>query len=273
MRPHAMPSRRVTGFGILTLTTAATVLVTVGVAPAQDRPAQHPLADCQPGPTVLFCEDFDELPPGEAASPDWGVEAEQGTLTVAAGRQGQVLDVHTDGNGYAFLEVEDFAAPDNSFFGRMWMRVDAYPTAPDWAHFTMVEATGTGDGTMVRPIGGQYVPDVGAPLLGVGADGGPTGDWTNWQESAPAEAGQWTCVEWEQDAGDNRVSVWIDGQPNPDLTVSTTQHGGNDVDFVFPEFDTVRVGWQLYQADPTPASYDLRFDDVALATERIGCDA
>jgi hypothetical protein len=45
------------------------------------------------------------------------------------------------------------------------------------------------------------------------------------------------------------------------------------VDFVFPEFDTVRVGWQLYQADPTPASYDMRLDDVALATERIGCDA
>jgi hypothetical protein len=248
----------------------------VGAAPEPDQDA-----GCEASPAqgeVLFCEDFEDLPPGEASeetSPSWGVEADAGTLAVAsaAEREGQVLDVRTDGNGFAFLEVEDFSAPGNSFYGRMWMRVEAFPTAPDWAHFTLVEATGTGDGTMVRPIGGQYVPEVGngVPLWGVGSDGGPTGDWTNWQESAPAEAGVWTCVEWEQDASDNRVSVWLDGEAQPDMTVTTTEHGGNQVDFVFPEFDTVRIGWQLYQADPTPASYDVRFDDVALATERLGC--
>jgi hypothetical protein len=181
--------------------------------------------------------------------------------------------VHTDGNGYAFLEVEDFAAPGNSFYGRMRVRVEAFPTAPDWAHFTLVEATGTGDGSIVRPIGGQYVPEVGdgEALWGVGSDGGPTGDWTDWQASAPAQAGRWLCLEWQQDAADNRVVVWIDGEPKPEMTVTTTEHGGNPVDFVFPEFDTVRIGWQLYQADPTPGSYDLRLDDLALSTERLGC--
>ena len=43
----------------------------------------------------------------------------------------------------------------------------------------------------------------------------------------------------------------------PDLTVTTTEHGGNPVDFVFPRFDTVKIGWQLYQGDPTPAAYDM----------------
>jgi hypothetical protein len=261
-------TRRATGLGLLSLAVTATMLV-----PAAACPRPDPEAGCEPDDAVLFCEDFEDLPRGEATSPDWGVEAQQGGMTVGPGRRGQVLRAHTDGNGYAFLEVEDFAAPDNSFFGRMWVRVDAFPTAPDWAHFTLVEASGQGDGTLVRPIGGQYVPTVGAPLWGVGSDGGPTGDWTNWRESAPAEAGRWTCLEWEQDAADNRVSVWIDGELNPDLTVSTTEHGGSPVDFVFPEFDTVRIGWQLYQGDPTPAAYDVRFDDVTLATERVGCDA
>ncbi|MBL1068777.1 hypothetical protein JK356_19230 [Streptomyces sp. 7-21] len=234
---------------------------------------------------MLFCEDFEDLPRGGATSLHWGVDTRHGTLTVGPDRlsdpgerrPGQVLTVHTEDNGHAFVEVDDFDAPDNSFFGRMRVRVDAFPTAPDWAHFTLVEATGEGDGSVVRPIGGQHVPAAGdtagdgTPLWGVGSDGGPTGDWTDWRESAPAEAGEWLCLEWEQDASDNRVSVWIDGEPHPELTVTTTRHGGNPVDFVFPDFDTVRFGWQLYQGGSEPGAYDVMLDDLALGTERIGC--
>jgi hypothetical protein len=253
---------------VAALAAATTLLTLAGTAPAS---AEHPRAGCEADPALLFCEDFEELEPGAGTGADWAADTGNGTLSVQSGRQGQVLGVHTDGNGYAFLEVEDFAAPGNSFFGRMRVRVDAFPTAPDWAHFTLVEATGTGDGTIVRPIGGQWVPTEGAALWGVGSDGGPTGDWTDWQPTAPAEDGRWQCLEWELDASDNRVSVWIDGEAKPEMTATTTDHGGNQVDFLFPEFDTVRIGWQLYQADPTPASYDLRLDDLALSTERLGC--
>jgi hypothetical protein len=267
------PARRMTTLiGAFGLAAVTTVTLSAAGAPAHGR--HHD--SCRPGPAVLFCEDFEELRRGGAASLDWGVDTEHGTLTVERGRDhrpGQVLRVHTEGNGHAFLEVDDFAAPDNSFYGRVWMRVDAFPTAPDWAHFTLVEATGAGDGSVVRPLGGQYVPQAGdgVALWGVGSDGGPTGDWTDWRESAPAEEDVWTCVEWQQDAADNRVQVWLDGDLQEDLTVSTTRHGGNQVDFVFPEFDTVRIGWQLYQGGPTPDSYDVLLDDVTLATERVGC--
>lgn len=265
--------------GALVLATTATVATATTAATAAPTPARQDAGCAAAAASLLFCEDFESLPPGEAHSPDWGVETNGGTLTVAADedRGGQVLAVHTEDNGYAFLRVEDFAAPDNSFYGRMWVRVEAFPTAPEWAHFTLVEASGEGDGTLVRPVGGQYVDEANlndAPsgaFWGVGSDGGPTGDWTNWQESVPAEAGRWTCVEWQQDAGDNLVRVWLDGEAKPELTVSTTEHGGEPVDFVFPEFDTVRVGWQLYQANPTPPAFDLLVDEVALATERLGC--
>lgn len=105
----------------------------------------------------------------------------------------------------------------------------------------------------------------------MGADGGPTGDWTNWRESAPVTEDEWQCFEWKFDPTDNRVAVWIDGVANPELTASTTEHGGNDVPFVLPTVDTVKIGWQLYQGGTTPGAFDLWIDDIALSTKRLGC--
>ncbi len=220
-------------------------------------------------PDMLFCEDFQSVPLGGATSLKWGVDTSHGTLTVEKAPRGQrVLHGHTERNGRAFLRVEDFSAPGNSFYGRVRLKVGAFPRKPDWAHYTLIEATGQGP-EIVRPLGGQYVPTAGRALWGVGADGGPTGDWTNWRESAPSREDVWQCVEWRMDATDNRVELWFDGVPQPDLTVSTYSHGGNPVDFVFPRFDTVKFGWQLYQ--PNDGAYDLWMDDIALATRRIGC--
>ncbi|MEV2192631.1 hypothetical protein AB0I02_16820 [Streptomyces phaeochromogenes] len=37
-----------------------------------------------------------------------------------------------------------------------------------------------------------------------------------------------------------------------------------------PAFDKLKLGWHLYQADPTPSSYEVRMDDIALSTRRVG---
>lgn len=262
------------------------ILAALGVLPAmasevrRSGPPAPPrlVSDSCAVASLLFCENFDALPVGEARSPAWGVDLDRGTLTVeqpAKVPPNRVLHVHTDNNGRARLVVEDFAAPNNSFFGRVRIRVDALPTAPDFAHYVFVEATGSEPGgEIVRPLGGQLIPldsGGGQNRLGIGADGGPTGDWTDHRESAPAAEDQWQCFEWEMDASDNRIAVWIDGVANPELTVSTKQHGGNQVDFVFPAFDTVKLGWALFQADPTPPSYDVLMDDIALGAQRVGC--
>lgn len=248
----------------------AVPLTAVPAASASDQLGARTCAKAN----LLFCEDFQSLPVGGASSLHWGVDTKHGTLTVErGGRQGQkVLRVHTEGNGRAFLKVDDFAAPGNSFYGRVRLRVNAFPTAPDWAHYTLIEATGEGP-EIVRPLGGQYAPPPhgDAAFWGVGADGGPTGDWTNWQTTTPSIAGTWQCVEWHMDATDNRISLWFDGTAKPELTVSTREHGGNPVDLTFPRFDTIKLGWQLYQGNPTPAGYDLWMDDIALSTQRVGC--
>jgi len=224
----------------------------------------------------IFCEDFEGFPEGSAESDDWTLFTDRGSLSIDGerARGERALHVHTDGNGYAFLRLP-ITAPGNSYFGRMYLWVTAFPSAPDWAHYTLVEGTGSGSSERVRPVGGQFVPDCcGGPgaFWGIGADGGPTGDWTNWRTSAPSESGTWTCVEWEIDASENLVRLTFDGEPNDDLVVDGDDHGGSDADFVFPSFDDWKIGWQLYQGGPSPSSFDLWIDDLVFAEERVGCD-
>ena len=225
-------------------------------------------------PKTLARENFDRLPLGPVtAGRGWTTDASDGTLTVepsTRGGAGRELHLHTEANGRAFLVFPDLAPPGNSFWARLRLRVDAFPTAPDWAHWTIAEASGTDSATLVRPLGGQYAPTDNGNFWGVGSDLGPTGDWTAWRTSAPAEASTWQCVEFHLDATDNRVTVYLDGIEQPDLTVSTHQHGGTSDDFAFPHFDKLKLGWQLYQADPNPSSYDVRMDDVAVGTRRVG---
>lgn len=241
------------------LVAAAALLMSSGTAVAR--------GDC------LFRENFDHLPLGPVtAGHGWTTDVSAGSLTIepSSTGHGRQLHIHTDGNGRAFLVLPGLNPPGNSFWVRMRLRVGALPTAPNWAHWTIAEASGADSPTLVRPLGGQYVPTSGADFFGVGSDLGPTGDWTAWQTSVPAVAGSWRSVEFHLDATDNRVTVYLDGVEQTALTVSTKQHGGSSGDFVFPHFDTLKLGWQLYQANPTPSSYDVQLDDVVVSTHRVG---
>jgi hypothetical protein len=233
-----------------------------------------PTASATPAPHgPLARENFDRLPLGPVSKGrDWVADTADGALTVApsASGHGRELRIRTQGNGRAFLVFDELAPPGNSFWGRVRLRVAGFPTAPDWAHWTIAEASGADAPTLVRPLGGQYAPTDHGNFWGVGSDLGPTGDWTAWKTSSPAVAGAWQCVEFHLDARDNRVSVYLDGVERSNLTVSTKGHGGTADDFVFPSFDKLKLGWQLYQADPTPPSYDIRMDDIALGTRRVG---
>lgn len=243
-----------------------------GAAGAGTAGAADAGSSCSQVRNALFCEDFESLMPGPAvAANGWSTVTNNGSLTIdgahATGKN--ALHVHTQGNGRAFIQLSPFAPPGNSFFGRMRAWVTAFPSAPDYAHFTLVETSGSQPG-FIRPIGGQYIPGKGV-LWGTGSDGGPTGDWTNWKESAPAEAGKPLCLEWQLAASDNAIKVWINGEEKADLFVNTKQHGGSAVDFVFPTLNSIWFGWWLYQAGSTPPDFDLWLDDIALSSQKLGC--
>jgi hypothetical protein len=249
---------------------AAAVLIAIPPT-ASATPAPHD-ANAPYGKTFVR-ENFNRLPLGPVTKGHgWTTDASNGTLTVepSTDGRGRELRIRTEGNGRAFLVLSDLAPPSNSFWARLRLRVAEFPTAPLWAHWTLAEASGSDSPTLVRPLGGQYAPTDKGNFWGVGSDLGPTGDWTAWKTSAPAVAGKWQCVEFHLDATDNRVTVYFDGVEQPDLTVSTKHHGGTADDFVFPTFDKLKLGWQLYQADPTPASFEMRMDDIAVSSRRVG---
>ncbi|HEY4158372.1 MAG TPA: hypothetical protein VGM29_09750 [Polyangiaceae bacterium] len=221
---------------------------------------------------LALCEDF------EASSFDASTWTLVGQVAPAldtsrAARGAQSAHFHADGNGHSYLqETRTFPAPNNSFWGRMFVYIDALPVTPDDAHFTLVEAAGTGNGSMVRE-GGQY------RKFGAGTDGGPSGDWTNIDadpvngvvQQVPEKS--WVCVEWEYSGALDETHFFWDGVEHPTLATSeNVAHGGNSsVPYDLPEFSSIWFGWWMYQANPTPDHYDVWLDEIALDGARIGC--
>ncbi len=230
-------------------------------------------SDCR-NSSALFCEDFESLPLGPASSNQWSTEG-NGSLTIDDARTfgDRSLRIETQFNGFAFLDIP-FSPPNNSFHARMMVYVEAFPSAPDWAHYTLVEITGSGSSERIRPVGGQFVPpSAGGPgdFWGIGADGGATGDWRDWRLSAPSVPGRWLCIQWNMQASNNFIRLTIDDVQNDELTADTTRHGGNEVDFVFPDIDRVKVGWQLYQGGSTPSEFRLWIDNIVFDDQPVAC--
>jgi hypothetical protein len=107
----------------------------------------------------------------------------------------------------------------------------------------------------------------------VGADGGPTGDWTDWDNGDPVEAvaATWQCIEWRMNAADSAIDVWIDEQFQPSLSV-TRDDNPRGVPFVFPTFNAMTIGWGVFQGGTTPNQFDVHIDDIVLSSERAGCN-
>lgn len=56
---------------------------------------------------------------------------------------------------------------------------------------------------------------------GTEADGGSTGDWTDWKKTAPTTDAAWPCLGWEMNSENTNIIVWIDGVAKPELSAST----------------------------------------------------
>jgi hypothetical protein len=221
---------------------------------------------------ALFCDGFE----GTQIDAAWQKQG-PGSATIDSSQQARgasSLHVHTEGNGFAYLRLRSiFPLAGNRYYARMFVRFDALPTAPDWAHWTFAEAAGSGDGSLIR-VGGQW--DRERNRFGVGSDGGPTGDWTNLDRDPGGSAlttpqDEWLCIEWLHDGDADVTRFFWDAVEHPSLATSASAHGGSDAAYVMPEFESVWVGWWLYQGNPTPSSYDIWIDEVAFDDERIGC--
>eukprot|EP00171_Calliarthron_tuberculosum_P011169 IDg11169t1 len=229
------------------------------------KPTSVPLAvgkgpDCSSD--MLFCEDFENAPLGTAApaSARWSLEGPASVSDTRAHGGRRALLLTPGSSEKAALVLRDFKPPGNSFFGRMNAYVARFPRKPEFAHWVMVEAAGGRE--RIRPIGGQLASISGPPyktLWGIGADGGPTGDWTDWEHGVPAVDAKWACVEWELRDDMSTVNVWMDGKPVMKSAPNLPKPG-----FAFPKFDSIWFGWWVFQGNTIPKNFEVYLDNIAL---------
>jgi hypothetical protein len=242
---------------------------------APDRSTFFGDSRCQ-ARSFLLCDGFETTSIDSAL---WTIEKNGANVVElsqeTAARGAQSVHIKAE-NGFGYLKnTSVFPVPSNNYFGRMFLRVKRFSTV-SYAHWTVAEAAGKGDGSLIR-VGGQYADHFGANRYGVGSDGGPTGDWTlhdadplGKPEEPPIST--WICLEWEHRGSENVTRFFVDGVEHPSLATSETQHGGEDprVKYVLPEVTSLWFGWWQYQSDPEP--FDVWIDELAIDTARIGCE-
>ena len=219
-----------------------------------------------------LCEDFegDSLDTGLWEISKSGSDDPEIDDTRAA-RGEHSLHFHSEDNNFVYItERATFPAANNTYYARMFVYFDALPTAPVYAHWSLSVGLEDGNEAEAR-IGGQYDGDINR--FGVGSDHGPTGDWTNLDEDDPNEVPEreWICLEWLHKGDTNEGRVWINDVEHPSLHTTATDHGGDDVDYILPEFTEAWFGWWHYQGGTDPAEFDIWIDEIVVDDERVGC--
>lgn len=219
------------------------------------------------------------LPPGEpppagfflvddfegGRDPQW-TESKNGngaiTLDTTIGNNSS-SSIRIDANN-AFHTMLQFALPQavrdaNEVYGRVFLRL---ATNPSPAHYVWLEVgTAVNEGHEMR--------------LGHNVGQLQSNHWLNGEQdirdqSRALVANTWYCLEFFMSNNPDELRVWLDGT---ETALSTTnyvagpgaQGNGNAVADFIPPLEAFRIGWELQNGT-------IYFDDVALASQQIGCD-
>lgn len=245
-----------------------------GASPDEPEPPEQNggdfFGDSRCSDEFVFCEDFES---GELDSEVWEPQGPAPDIDDGlAARGSRSAHFHTEDNGLSLIRTSSpFPMSNNRYYARAFVYFDSMPTAPEWAHWTISGAEGSGTEAEIR-VGGQYDNDINR--FGVGTDRGPTGDWTNLDQDdgpQPVPTGEWVCLEWMNDGENQEGRFWWDGEEHPSLYTSASEHGGSDDEYLLPDFESVWFGWWLYQEGTEPGEFDVWIDEIVIDDEPIGC--
>jgi hypothetical protein len=223
-----------------------------------------------------LCDDFESATAGgKPSSSLWQASGDVSIDTAQFARGKQSLHLHIVNQNWATItETKTFPETGNHFFGRLFFRASAIPaTNPPVAHWSLVAGSGNGTAEIREGgINGKW---------GTGTDNrtdGGTGDWTNEDQDPagnvkPVPSNQWACIEWEYDGAKNETRFWWDGVEHPSMHTTSTKHGGDQsVPYILPQFTQLKIGWMLYQTPVSPTTFDIWLDEIAVDSQRIGCN-
>ncbi|MGH7437148.1 MAG: cellulose-binding protein, partial [Polyangiaceae bacterium] len=99
----------------------------------------------------------------------------------------------------------------------------------------------------------------------------PTLSPTGVADSLAPAVGAWTCIEVHVDETAGTIETWVDGKQVVGLTENGTPVADISTQWLSrawkPSLVDFRLGWESYAGQ----TMTLWFDDVALASQRIGC--
>ena len=262
--------------------------VAAGGSAGTEAPAP-PTGSCPPN--ALFCDDFEDDLSGAFPAAPWQDDTGSGASVVVDGLQAfsgnQAVHVNAPPNqayrrGFFSLEQgssDVFPAASHAMFGRAMMFLDATPNAA--VHWTIIQADGraaAGTHDAYYRYGGQQQGGAGLMANYETNSGVSTDCYSHSAARMPVQ--RWACVEWHFDTDRNEMQLWLDGNELTDMHVvdrpTTPGSGclGNATGGQWlapPEFTGLRLGWENYQVSSNDRN--LWIDDVAIATERVGCPA
>ncbi len=210
----------------------------------------------------LFHDDF------EAASVDMTRWTERingaGSFAIdSAQKHGGASALHVTSSGFSVLLAAEgapiFPAPDNTFYGRVWLYVPG--PLPESAHVVWIEA-GDVDND-------QHEVRIGMNLGALQVNLYQNGEVDLRAPGAPLLAETWHCVEFKM--GNDELELWLDGARIDDLSTtdwvaSDSANGNTQAKSGWsPTYAALRIGWELSGAE-------IFYDDVALDHVRIGCE-
>ena len=233
---------------------------------------------CSARAGLLFCDDFEAWPTGSPpAGTRWTTSAATGAISVdsstgsAPAHSGSrsVHFVPTSNSFDTFLIFHDPAtlpAPGGKFFLRFFVRLASGMTGGHNTFMTADLFANPGQGNAVR-VGEQQ------HMLMMTVAGDAHGFLSNqnfYNDGKPGvifPAGAWTCFEMSFDPASTTLDVWVNGTEVPDM---------HPTNIMLDTYDTLRFGFEKYAGfsddpDAGAASLDLWYDDVAIGTQRIGC--
>jgi hypothetical protein len=216
-----------------------------------------------------LCEDFESYGVGQTPNGIWqkqgGGSATVDTTRPFRGEQSvHIVTGESEGGRVWLHTTTDQVFPTRHFFGRFWMYLDALPTAE--VHWDMIEAQGTADEPAAWDDPFEVALRYGGQL------DGPSTDCAKFSETR-MPFGRWACMEWELDSDAEVMRFWLDGDAVEDLEVRKvgTQciSDGTDGVWYYPTFESLNIGWREWWEAGTR---ELWIDEIAVASERVGCD-
>jgi hypothetical protein len=167
---------------------------------------------------------------------------------------------------------EPFPKLSKQHFGRIFVWINQLPDQKiEYRHWVTVQMQPQGNGPVLRVLGGETPPDIGARANDITKQNSAMFDLITPGEDRRREdnvnigAKTWFCFEWSLDVDANQYRMWLDGKPMPG---ANWDH--SNAAYTFQPISTLWLGWTDWHNDQ--ANWEVFLDEVVLDETRIGCD-